>query len=78
MQDLRKQVGLELDETIDLWLDAPANTLVPLEPYLDRVLEYTLTADLHRGAPPAGVEQTLQEVQSGAVSIGLRGRRDHA
>ncbi len=37
VQDLRKQAGLELDETIELWLDAPQAVLAPLEPYLGRL-----------------------------------------
>jgi isoleucyl-tRNA synthetase len=78
VQDLRKQVGLELDERIDLWLDAPSEVLAPLEPFLARLIEDTLSDAVHRDAPPMDVPRTTQEVNGGQVAIGLRGREGSA
>jgi len=74
VQDLRKEVGLELDETIDLWLDAPAGVLALLEPYLARLAEDTLADSVYRETPPVDAPNTTQEVSGGEVSIALRGR----
>jgi isoleucyl-tRNA synthetase len=74
IQDLRKQQGLEFDELVDVWLDAPAQVLAPLEPYLPRVTDDTLAAELHRAPPPAGIDSTGQQVSGGEVRLALRGR----
>jgi isoleucyl-tRNA synthetase len=73
VQDLRKQVGLELDETIELWLDAPDAVLTSLEPYLGRLTDDTLAESVRRETPPAEVEQVTQEVSGGVVLIAIRG-----
>jgi isoleucyl-tRNA synthetase len=74
IQDLRKQQGLEFDELVDVWLDAPAQVLAPLEPYLPRVTDDTLAAELHRAPPPAGIDSTGQQVSGGEVRLAVRGR----
>jgi isoleucyl-tRNA synthetase len=74
VQDLRKQAGLELDETIDLWLDAPGDVLAPLQPFLEELAKDTLAASLNDG-PAAGDGLTSQqEVSGGTVIVSLRGR----
>ena len=74
VQDLRKQAGLELDDLIDLWLDASAEILATLKPHLDRLGEDTLAARIHLQAPPADAERASQTVGGGEVHIGLRRR----
>jgi len=74
VQDLRKSVGLELDETIDLWLDGPAAVLAGLDPYIARVLEDTLVADLHREPAPGDATSAIQAVSSGEVTLAIRRR----
>jgi isoleucyl-tRNA synthetase len=73
VQDLRKQAGLELDETIELWLDSPQAVLSPLEPYLGRLRDDTLAESLNLETPPPDVEQLAQEISGGAVVIAIRG-----
>jgi isoleucyl-tRNA synthetase len=75
VQELRKQVGLDLDEMIELWLHAPAQVLAQLEPYLGRLAEDTLADAVYREAPPQDSAQATQDVNGGQVAIALRGRR---
>ena len=42
VQDLRKQAGLDFDEPIELWLDAPAALLAPIDPYLAALADDTI------------------------------------
>ncbi|MEX2547335.1 MAG: DUF5915 domain-containing protein, partial [Chloroflexota bacterium] len=74
VQDLRKQAGLELDETIELWLDAAQSVLDPLEPYLAQLSEDTLAESIKREAPPSDVPVTTQEISGGQVTVALRGQ----
>jgi isoleucyl-tRNA synthetase len=72
IQDLRKQIGLELDDTIDLWLSGPSEALAALEPYLARVAEDTLTSAVHREAGPPDVPSVPQQVTGGEVRLAIR------
>ncbi|MEP7158052.1 MAG: class I tRNA ligase family protein [Chloroflexota bacterium] len=74
VQDLRKTAGLELDETIDLWLGGPAAVLVSLEPYMAKIGEDTLAAAVHRDGAPADAIAATQPVSGGEVSLALRRR----
>ena len=74
VQDLRKQAGLELDETVELWLAAPPAILSPLEPHLARLAEDTLSAAVHRGTPPADAQTVTQPVSTGDVIVAIRRR----
>ncbi len=77
-QDLRKQAGLEPDDQIELWVDAPLEVLAPIERYLSRLADETLATELTRGRPPADALTASQPVSRGTVTLGLRsrGRRD--
>jgi len=72
IQDLRKQVGLELDDSIDLWLSGPSEALAQLEPYLGRVAEDTLASAVHRGAGPSDAPSVAQRVTGGEVVLAIR------
>lgn len=72
VQELRKQVGLELDDTIELWLSAPSTVLDPIQPFMSRVTDDTLAAQVHHADPPAEVESSVQAVSGGEVTLGLR------
>jgi isoleucyl-tRNA synthetase len=74
VQDLRKQAGLELDELVDLWLHAPADVVAPIEPYLDRLAEETLVADLKRDEPPGELPASSQPLSRGSVLLAVRRR----
>jgi isoleucyl-tRNA synthetase len=78
VQDLRKQVGLDLDETVDLWLLAPPATLAPIEPYLARLIEDTLAGEVQRIPPPSDATSVAQAVSGGEVTIGIRRREPAA
>jgi isoleucyl-tRNA synthetase len=71
IQDLRKQIGLELDDTIDLWLTGDSAVMAALEPYLSRVAEETLAAVQRDSAPPDAASVT-QQVSGGEVGIAIR------
>jgi isoleucyl-tRNA synthetase len=78
VQDLRKQAGLQLDDEIELWLDASAGVLAPLEVHLARLADDTLAVALHRSPPPAGAASASQQVSGGTVTLGLRTRGNSA
>jgi isoleucyl-tRNA synthetase len=72
IQDLRKTAGLELDETIELWLDGPAAVLSALDPYLSRLGEDTLAVEVHRDAGPSDALTVTQQVTGGQVGLAIR------
>jgi isoleucyl-tRNA synthetase len=74
VQDLRKQTGLELDDTIDLWLSAPNEVMAAIEPHLAKLGEDTLASEIHRDAPPADAPATTQQVSAGVVGLAIRRR----
>jgi len=74
VQDLRKQAGLELDEQIDLWLQAGSGVSSAIEPHLQGLIYDTIAVAVHREAPPADVPTARQPVSGGEVVLGLRGR----
>jgi hypothetical protein len=74
VQDLRKQVGLEFDDIIDLWLDGPPDVLLPIAPYVDQIARDTLAERVHREPVPDGAPSSVQETSGGRVSIALRNR----
>jgi isoleucyl-tRNA synthetase len=78
VQDLRKQIGLELDDMIDLWLSGPSAALAALEPYLGRVAEDTLASGLHREAGPADAQSVIQQITGGEVALAVRRRGSNA
>ena len=77
VQDLRKQTGLELDDTIDLWLSAPVGVMAALEPYLAKLGDDTLAAEIHRESGPSDAPATTQQVSGGEVGLAIR-RRESA
>jgi isoleucyl-tRNA synthetase len=72
VQDLRKQVGLELDETVSLWVEAPDAVLAPLRPHLARLAEDTLAELANGQSAPSDASTATQEVTGGSVTIRLR------
>ena len=69
VQDLRKEAELDLDDRIELWLDAVGPEV---EPYLAPVLADTLADTVHRGAPPDGVAAVAVRLDGGEARIALR------
>jgi len=78
IQELRKEVGLALDDRIDLWLDAAPDSLAALEPFLAGVADDVLADDLRREAPPDGARSTELDLWVGYTRAGLlrRSRAD--
>jgi len=74
VQDLRKQAGLDFDEPIDLWLDAPAALLAPIDPYLAALADDTIADSVDRAPLPAGAVLARHQVSGGEVALGLRGK----
>ena len=72
IQDLRKQAGLELDDTIDLWLQAPVALLAPLAPFESRLVDDALVAGISHDAPPADAIAASHAIGSGEFRIALR------
>jgi isoleucyl-tRNA synthetase len=72
VQDLRKQAGLELDDTIELWLHAPAAVIDRLAPYLARVGEDTLAERVAHDEPPTDAQRATHHLAEADVVIGLR------
>jgi isoleucyl-tRNA synthetase len=78
IQDLRKQAGLELDDTIDLWLVAPPAVLDPLLPHLARIAEDTLAENVAHDGAPVDAEHATLPMPAGEIAIALRRTRDAA
>jgi isoleucyl-tRNA synthetase len=72
IQDLRKTAGLELDDTIDLWLQAPQAVLAPLRPYEARVIDDALVTGISHDEPPDDAVRATHQLPDGEVSIALR------
>ena len=72
IQDLRKQAGLELDDTIELWLHAPDAVIARIAPYLARVAEDTLAEHLAHDEPPPDAQRATHHLAAFDVVIGLR------
>jgi isoleucyl-tRNA synthetase len=74
VQDLRKQAGLELDETVDVWLEGSPDVLERLRPYLAQLAEDTLAADIHSEAAPAQAVAASQSLSAGEVHLAVTAR----
>ena len=74
IQDLRKKGDLELDESIDLWLDGPADVVAQLAPYLERLADDTLATSVSHDEPPSGVPSSSHRLTRGEVVLGVRAR----
>jgi isoleucyl-tRNA synthetase len=74
VQDLRKQAGLELDDTIDLWLSAAPEVLASIATHIARIAEDTLADAVHSDTPPTEAISTEHAVSTGTVRIALRRR----
>jgi hypothetical protein len=72
VQDLRKGAGLELDETIELWLSGPAGVLAALQPHRARIADDTLASRLDTVSPPAGLASASVDLANGTLEIALR------
>jgi predicted GNAT family acetyltransferase len=75
VQDLRKQAGLEFDESIELWLDATASVLAPIEPFIPALADDTIAETVIRAAAPADAVAASQQVSGGEIRLGLKGSR---
>jgi isoleucyl-tRNA synthetase len=73
VQDLRKQAGLELDETVDLWLSGGPTLMQPLAPYLPALAEDTLT-EVQAGDPPSDAPSAEVELGAGTVAVAIQRR----
>jgi isoleucyl-tRNA synthetase len=72
VQDLRKQIGLELDDTIELWVSGPADAMQAVEPHLGRVAEDTLASAVRREVGPADAPSVAQQVTAGELVLAIR------
>ena len=70
IQDLRKEAGLELDDTIDLWVDGLAPAVAV---HLASVADETL-AVLADGPAPADGHRSTVALESGEATVALRRR----
>jgi isoleucyl-tRNA synthetase len=70
IQDLRKEAGLELDDTIDLWVEGADPDVAA---HLPSVARETL-AILADGPIPADPRRATVELEAGPTTIALRRR----
>ncbi len=75
VQDLRREAGLALDETIELWIDLPAGPAARLAPYLAGVERETLAAVARLGPPPAGAMTAAVDLDGCQARVALRPTR---
>jgi len=72
VQDLRKQAGLDLDDTIALWVAASPALIDSLRPHLGRLADDTLAESVAHDDPPPDAERATVPLDGQAVAIGLR------
>jgi isoleucyl-tRNA synthetase len=73
IQDARKEAGVELDDEVEVRLDAPAAARTALEPYI-RSVEAETRSTIVFGVVVPSANTVAVELDSGAVTIGLAGR----
>jgi isoleucyl-tRNA synthetase len=71
IQDLRKSAGLELDDTIEVWLTGPSEVMNAIGPFLARLAEDTL-ADIRRDDAPPDALAAAQQLSGGQVELAIR------
>ncbi|HEU4672543.1 MAG TPA: class I tRNA ligase family protein [Candidatus Limnocylindrales bacterium] len=69
IQDLRRSVGLELDDRIEVWVDGLDGRLDSL---LDAVAADTLAVAISRAAPPPDAASTAVDLGGASLRVGLR------
>ena len=74
VQELRRQAGFELDELVDVWIDADAGVLARLEPFLEHVADDTLAARIQRSAPANAAASTTVQLTAGEARLAVGGR----
>jgi isoleucyl-tRNA synthetase len=72
VQDLRREAGLELDDTIELWVGVAIEMADRLAPFLGTVREETLANGLHLTPPPDDAVCGNVDLGGALVRIGLR------
>jgi isoleucyl-tRNA synthetase len=72
VQDLRRESELELDDSIELWLELPPGAAGRLSPFLERLVSDTLTGAFHVGPLPDGLTGTTVELEAGTARVALR------
>ncbi len=73
IQDARKDAGVELDDEVEIRVDAPDAARKALEPYL-RSVEAETRSRIVLGVVPAGAAAMAVDLDSGAATIGLIGK----
>jgi isoleucyl-tRNA synthetase len=71
VQDLRRDAELELDEPIEIWIEAPTALTERLAPHLGRLAAETLAEAVHLAAPPPGLAAVEVELDGGRARIAL-------
>ncbi len=69
IQDLRRSVGLELDDRIEVWIDGLDGRL---DSHFDGVAADTLATAIARAAPPPDAATTTVGLGGATVTVGLR------
>ncbi|HET9613435.1 MAG TPA: class I tRNA ligase family protein [Candidatus Limnocylindrales bacterium] len=69
IQDLRKDAGLELDDTIEVWVDGLGDDTAV---HLEAIGAETLAVAIHRAPPPAGSTTGEVALAGKTLAIGLR------
>ena len=73
IQDARKEAGVELDDEVEIALDASAAVRAALAPYLSSV-EAETRSHMMMGAVPVAAALIVVELDSGKANIGLIGK----
>ncbi len=71
VQDLRKDVGLDMADRIRLYVQASPAMVAAIRQHSEYITSETLTVDLNFVAAPAGVETVSDEFDGEQVTIGL-------
>ncbi|MCS7206781.1 MAG: isoleucine--tRNA ligase [Dehalococcoidia bacterium] len=72
LQDLRRRAGLEVDDRIHLWVEAPPAFRPVLEGWRDYIAGETLALQLEEGPPPPDTTTAEATLDGVTVRMGLR------
>ncbi|TAJ22055.1 MAG: isoleucine--tRNA ligase [Planctomycetota bacterium] len=75
IQQARKDAGLHVSDSIELWIDAPADVQAAYDAHASYVNEQVLARRVHSGAAPTGAKTSAAELEGRKVALGVQKSR---
>jgi isoleucyl-tRNA synthetase len=72
IQQARKDAGLHVSDSIELWIDAPPDVRAAYDAHASYVNEQVLARSVHAGAAPAGAKTSAAELEGRKVALAVK------